>query len=364
MTITNSWLRSLPAMPLRLGFANVAYTVGGMTLFYDSLEDLEQMSLFPHLPSPTLIPVGRTRFLTNLAQLMEIFANSKELQDLIKQAVLATPNVGGQAWGTELESEIGRRVQMPEWRRKLNLEFVTLSQEIDPNTYSFPLLTQTKFEYLDKPGSPCDLILKLKFGVQATYSVMINVKGLTGSEMLKAIGHGFLLGTFLRLTTERDFSPRQAQNKRYDSDLALLEMLSGERKILAGRDYYLLLVRADRGVGASSTPPTFKSIRFQSLLASLDAKGEPVVSRHHSREIVQVSVAAGLIPPGYDISRRLAEALLPISRGGDIRIRIATLLTKHRPGKLREHVVAVMAMSDEEIVQRLIGSIEDPKRNL
>ena len=330
-----------------------------MTLYYDSLEDLEQLSLFPNLSSPTAAPVGRTRFLTNLAQLMSAFANSEDLRTLIEEAVLSTPNLGGQAWGTEVEREIGRRVQMPEWRRKLNIQFLELSQALDTRSYSFPPLAQARFEYLEKSGSPCDLILKLRFRNQTAHSVMINVKGLTGSESLKAIGHGLSVGTFLRMTTERDFTPRQSQNKSYDSDLALLEMLAGKRKILAGRDYYLLLVRADRGDKSSAVPPSLKSVHFQSLLASLDDKGHPVVSRHHSREIVQVSVAASSIPPGYDINRRLAEALLPISRGGDLRIRIATLLAKHQPGKLREQVVLVMGMSDEEIVARLTGVRDD-----
>jgi hypothetical protein len=332
-----------------------------MELFYDSLEDLEQLSLFPDLPTSTTIAVGRTRFLTNLAHLMTVLAGSRALRELIEEAVRATPNLGGQAWGTEVESEIGRRIQQSEWRARLNREFVTLSKTIELDSYSFPELTRAVFEYLDKPGSPCDLILKLKFRNQATHSVMINVKGLTGSESLKAIGHGLSLGTFLRLMTERNFSPRQAQNKQYDSDQALLEMLAGERKILAGRDYYLLLVRADRGNENSAVAPSLKSVKFQSLLASVDNKGNPVISRHHSREIVQVRVAANEIPQGYDINRKIAEALLPISRGGDLRIRIATLLAKHQPGKLRDQVRVVMALTDKEIIRRLTADPDEPQ---
>lgn len=339
---------------MRIWFPKNALMVKVMTLYYDLFDDVEQLSLFPDLPATTLAPVGRTHFLTSLAQLMGVFSRSTILNELIREAVSSTPDVGGQAWGTEVESEIGRRVQNREWRGKIQSDFLELSKKIDTHSYAFPCLVEAKFEFLEKTGSPCDLILNLRFSNRATYSVMINVKGLTGSETLKAIGHGLSLGTFLRLMTEKEFDPRQSQNKSYDSDLALLEMLTGTRKILSGRDYYLLLVRADRGNRTSAVSPILKSISFQSLLASLDDKGIPVISRHHSREIVQVSVAKSSIPPGYDLNRRIAEALLPISRGGDLRIRMATLLAKHQPGKMREHVLAVMALSDAEIIERIV----------
>jgi hypothetical protein len=286
-----------------------------------------------------------------MAGLAACFQTSTELDVIIRAAVAASTPDRTQAWGNRVEGELGKLLADPGTAARVSADLVAVSAGWD----SARTVTAVKIQVIKGTAAPQDLLLRIRFDDGSGYVLMVNVKVLA-SETTN-YGNGVSLSTFLRMATEPDFDPAaQTSARGYDPDSAVLEMLAGTRKIIPGRDYYILHVQTT----AELTTREVVAWHFQGLLSHITEDGHPCVRRHTSRDVVQVFQATRVLPPGYDINREIALAMMPTHRPGAVRARIvAALATNSKEG--RSLAGTLLAMSDAELAARIFGLTPKPE---
>lgn len=174
--------------------------------------------------------------------------------------------------------------------------------------------------------------------------VPVNVKTRTRSQPTNDLA--LSLRELLRFVTQPDYDLTSSPRSGPSADEILVELLAGVRKLVPGRDYYLLIIDTENG--------HMTDWRWQGLLSEVTTDGRLAISRHASRDNVRYCNAAGVIPDNFDIATALTYALLPA--GSPSRLR-AEILTATPRRKRRALAVTLQQLTDDELLRTVTQAL-------
>lgn len=258
---------------------------------------MEQPTLFGIPGGPRRRRRPGRRFLTETRQLMAAVSRTPTLRRILTAATEAEAEITGQEWGTIYEQRVAELLADESTGIALSEEACGLVDDGCPVLEGVDIVAQAGRAY-------CDFLVLLHMADE-TRTIPVNLKT-TGSAGPTS-GLAVSLASFVRLATEEDWDPlAPPSNNGYDVEAAILEWVAGERKVVHGRDYYVLTVQttADRD---------YVSHQMTGLLSTVTPSGQTVVSRHTSRANVLYHTSPGdrPLPDNYDINAAVSVALLP-----------------------------------------------------
>jgi hypothetical protein len=193
---------------------------------------------------------------------------------------------------------------------------------------------------IDVPGTraPCDLWIVWEHAESET-SVPANVKT-ERTDRRSRVNRGCALGPLMSWLTDIDGKIDRVSHG-LDVNQMIVELLNGNRSLIEGRDYLLVVVVDGK-------------VEIRSLIARHRENGIGLaVARHPNRDISVYRTNAGpVIGPGIDIARELAHAFLPA--GGSHRVR-AELIALTPVRRRRRIAKALAVMPDKELLGRITG---------
>lgn len=139
--------------------------------------------------------------------------------------------------------------------------------------------------------------------------IPVNVKTTNKNN---AKNFGVALGPLLAYMTDSNAKIHSLGRGEIDADQIILELISGHRKLVPGRDYWLLEIDICNG-----------NFLCRSLVARHGVDGTGLaLERHQSRDVINYLPCAGLISPKFDIAKALGYALLPKPSASRIKTQI------------------------------------------
>lgn len=123
---------------------------------------------------------------------------------------------------------------------------------------------------------------------------------------------GVALGPLLFYMTDFSAKIDTLGKAEIDADQIILELIGGFRKLVPGRDYWLLEIDIRNG-----------NFQCRSLIARHGADGTGLaLTRHPSRDVINYVLAGNVIDPKFDIAQALGYALLPKASESRIKTQI------------------------------------------
>ena len=140
--------------------------------------------------------------------------------------------------------------------------------------------------------------------------IPVNVK--TTSTPQDRKNFGVALGPLLAYMTDPSAKIDSLGRSEIDADQIILELISGNRKLVPGRDYWLLEIDIRNG-----------NFLCRSLIARHGVYGTGLaLERHQSRDVINYTPCGGVILPKFDIAKALGYALLPKPSASRIKTQI------------------------------------------
>jgi hypothetical protein len=164
---------------------------------------------------------------------------------MVAQAAKSTARRHGskRSAATPFEDAVKKLILEPVGAAKIAAETIEHYAERHPEARDL-----VKVELSDGPtkGDPlADLLIRFRFAKGRTVTIATNIKRLAPTTQ-KPEGGSLL--SFVRLATEPNYNPADPpRNHGFDADGAVMEWYAGRRKILDGRDYYILACRVSAG---------------------------------------------------------------------------------------------------------------------
>jgi hypothetical protein len=305
---------------------------------------LTQQPLFPEYATA---PAGRRgRFLSELRDLMGAVSASATLTACLQDAAAKVSAMrGGQEHGTHYE-----RALIP----LLVRHWDTIRAEVLAGLDDEQRERVTDIRIRKGPGerSMADLVITWQF-VTGRWDVPVNIKAaLPGTS---AASNGCAVSGFVRMATEPEWTPDEAAPPRHwPVARGVVEWVGKRRRILTGRDYYILTVY----VNAEST---VTGHTLTGLLSTMTATGSPVIERHSNREVVKVKGGDDLWVPladDHDVNAATSRTLLPAPSADELRLHLLAYLTEG-VGDRRTVQLAqtLLDLDDETLRQRIRAAI-------
>ena len=176
--------------------------------------------------------------------------------------------------------------------------------------------------------------------------VAVNVKrcnATTGNTELSA------LAPFVALATEQKFDVTDPTPSRELSTWRMVtEWVARRRKIIYGRDYYLL-------IGFTDANHKLTEVRFEGTLAQMGRAGRtPAVKLHANKEALTINLGGHPIADGYDINAALSRRLLPIVDLDALRAQILAVVTRGLDDTATAELAGrLLDISDDELMEQL-----------
>lgn len=166
-----------------------------------------------------------------------------------------------------------------------------------------------------------DIIVSFEAG-EGKVSIATNVK-----RLLPDASHteGGSILAFLRLALDDEYDPANPPSTRgFSWEQTVVEWLAGRKKIQPGRDYFLLVVKADG--------TKFEGVEAWPVISGMSGN-RPCVHRHTNRAVLEVSKPTGTIEAGFDVNAALATQLLPAANPGAARSLLTSLAIAMNPNE-------------------------------
>jgi len=306
---------------------------------------VNQPHLFTIEPAAPTIPKGR--WLEQVAGYFSLLSKSPTLALCIHKAAEKTAHQrGGQEYGAHYEKALVPLLTNPRTLAKIEAEFITAALAAGVKN-----VLGLTIEELEGDRPPADIWVTFRFTNKTAIGIPVNVK--TMKPGTRTSMNGLSLATFIRHCIDPDFDLRTAKgnNRGYSTDDALLTWLAEDKRLVAGRDYYVLNVEANElGI--------VEGFEFYGLMSSL-CNGEPIVQRSTKKETVNIAYGGNLtlLPDDYDIARALVRALLPRKGWDPVRLyATAALSTTHESAAV---AARLRRLTDEELRRAILSAIAD-----
>lgn len=272
---------------------------------------VEQLPLFSTVSDqPTTRRRPGRKFLSETRQMMVAFSGSETLRRVLTQAAEGEAEITGQEWGAIYENRVLELLGNPQTAEKLSAEVVELAAADGVRLDRVEVIPLVGRAY-------CDFHVKFYMRTE-TRTIPVNLKTSGGGTRG---GLACSLISFVRLATEKTWDPQNPpSNLGFDVEAAILEWVAGQRKIVHGRDYYILDV-------TTTGDRDYAGHHITGLLSTVAADGSPVVKRHHTRDnvIYSISTTDRPIPDDYDINTAVSTVLLPRADLSRVRSTLAAL---------------------------------------
>lgn len=309
---------------------------------------MDQTPLFDLPPEQPTTSVGGRTFLSHNAAVFGCLVESKTLARLVAQAARTTAKKHGskRSAADPFEVAVKDRILEPVNAAQIAAETVDLYGDRYPESRDL-----VKVELSDGPdkGDPlADLLIRFRFDRGRTVTVATNIKRLQPTTN-KPEGGSLL--SFVRLATEPGYDPADPpRNAGFDVDGAILEWFAGRRKILDGRDYFILACRVSGG--------TLSGIEAWGTLAGVDANGKPIVTRHGNRAVIYTAKPSGTLDPSTDVNAEISAQLLPAATPSSLRAHLAALVAK-RDGiaAARKLTTTLLDMDDADLLAKIVDAV-------
>lgn len=291
---------------------------------------------------------GRKTFLSQNARVFGCLADAPTLHKLVAQAARTNARKHGtkRSAATPFEDAVKVRILDPINAAKIADETTALYAQRYPDARDL-----VKVELVDGPtkGDPlADVLVRFRFDRGRTVTVATNIKRLQPTTN-KPEGGSLL--SFVRLATEPGYDPADPlRNHGFDPDGAILEWYTGRRKVLDGRDYFILACRV--------SGKTLHGIEAWGTLAGVDAAGHPIVTRHGNRAVIYAATPSGALGADMDINAELSAQLLPVATSHGLRAHLVALVAErdgHDAG--RALAATLLDLDDAQLLDRLLAAI-------
>lgn len=309
---------------------------------------MTQPTLFD-APEPEAIELsGRKTFLTQNARVFSCLAESRTLTKLVAQAARKTARKHGtsRSAATPFEDAVKALILEESAAAAIAQETMDFYAERHPDARDL-----VKVELADGPKKKdplADLLVRFRFDRERTVTVATNIKRLAPRTTRP---EGGSLLSVVRLATEPGYDPADPpQNQGFNFERGVVEWFAGRRKILDGRDYWLLVCRVGGG--------KLVGLEAWGVLAGVDAQGRPVMSRHPSRAVVEVYQPSGALPASMDINAEISRRLLPGASTDALRAQLVALALE-RDGDEAARALAgrLLDVADNDLIERLLTAI-------
>lgn len=278
---------------------------------------------------------------------MAALRQSATLASTIRLAVRLAAGKPG-SWGEVVEDEVGALLLDPTRCRQISQEAVVLARKVQLR--DVPAITGLRIEAVPGTRKSVDFLAIWEHADGETVvpvNLKVTAKALGAGRRVQTSDLALSLREFLRYIMLPDYSLLAPTKEGPSSDELLLGLLSGARRLVPGRDYYILKVRTDG--------TTVKAWSFHGLLSQLDRDGRLAIKRHASRDNVLYKTPAGLIPDDFDIKTELVLALLPAASVATLRL----ALVAAAPASMRRTLAVRLAqVPDEELPARLLRGLQ------
>jgi len=308
----------------------------------------DQLPLFNDEPAAPVERVSRSGFLSLNSRVFDCLVQSKTLHRLVAQAAKSTARKHGskRSSATPFEDAVKKLILDPDAAAKIAVDTIERYAERYPEARDLVLV-----ELSDGPakGDPlADLLIRFRFDKGRTVTVATNIKRLA-PVTIKPEGGSLL--SFVRLATEPNYDPANPpRNHGFDADGAVMEWYAGRRKILDGRDYYILACRVSAG--------KLHGIEAWGTLAGVDGAGRPIVTRHGNRAVIYATRPTGTIAPTMDINAELSGQLLPAATPHTLRAHLVALAVQRDGDEAGRALAATLLdLDDAELLDRLLAAI-------
>jgi hypothetical protein len=287
------------------------------------------------------------RFLTANAEAFDCLTRSKTLATLTKQAVdkvrIANGGKTSRTTAKQFEEKLRALIIDPANAAKISSEVLAYAEA------TYPSLRLVKFRVLDSNGGTgaADIVVELRREGRKTARVAVNIKRLVGNAT-----DAVSLAQFLQLATEPDFDPvSSAVTESFDTSTALLEMLSGRRRIQADRDYWMLVARIDKA-------GDYTGVEAWGSMVHTNKAGRTILTRHASRAVVRASKPAGMLTDAVDPNLDIADKLLPKADVAMIRAQLVAAVRDHSGQEVAQKVAGqLLDIDDAEMLGKVLGSL-------
>ena len=221
----------------------------------------------------------------------------------------------------------------------------TYVAEADIPLAAMPPVTGLVIERVHGSRKPLDFLFRWQHEHGETL-VPVNLKAREMQEKSDPKNLALSLRELLRWLTQADHDLRQPPRKGPTADGILVELVAGQRKLVPGRDYYLLVIDTDHG--------HLSSWRWHGLISQVKDDGCLAISRHASRDNVLHVKPQRPIAEDADLRLALIEALLPV--GSVARVRSEILAASSR-GKRRDLARRLQEIPDAGLMARITQSL-------
>lgn len=288
----------------------------------------------------------RRRWLTDLATLHDAIAGTATLRRACAAALAEACEPGAlsgwrHSWSELVEDRLLRRLTDGRTAPALSREAVAAAGR--HTIHDLQPVAGVTVEPVAGRFTPCDLVLVWHHDRGAPTRVPVNVKVLNSVGLTATPKRAVALAPLLWHLTDPAADLSGSVPKGIESDRLLVELMAG-RKLVRGRDYYILQLRHTGG--------QLDKVTMRGLVSRLSAGGEGLaIDRTSTRDEVSYHLDPGpLIGPHVDVARELAHALLPSPRQG----RVAAQVLAAAPRSKRKALAArIDGLTDEQLLNSI-----------
>lgn len=280
------------------------------------------------------------RWLSDLAKLHDALNQSTAFQAALRSGVRAAVGVPG-AWGDVVEEQVIARLTDPAVAATIRAEVCVLASRL--GLHDLPPVSGVRFENVQGSRLSLDCWVVWEHHDSSETRVPLNIKSADAARTGTTADLAVSLRQFLLHVTDPEHDLEHPKRNGPSADDLLVEMMAGTRKLVPGRDYYLLILTTDGG--------ELVKWRWHGLLSSLDAEGRLAIRRHKSRENVLFVPRSRVIHAGFDIRAAVIAELMPSGSPSALRAAIVSAAPKSRR---RATAQVISGLSDDELL-RLVG---------